>query len=315
LRFEGNYNVTDLKYLERKVTFGYLEPYLLDTRTRGRASYTLSDSVSDFNNRKANQLSQTTFSLEQDVTSHVLVTYDVLSLAAVKTKFIDTDVTTSELNISSTGPTLDVDFRDHPFNPTKGTFSRFNIEYSSPEIGSTKTIEFVRSIISFTHYQSVVKPSLVFANSFRVGYLKNLNTLEDGGVPYDKKGLILGGQSTIRGFQPGESFPNSNDFKLLDAAHVVNDEYNLKTEAQMVLIKSELRFPIKGNIGGAVFYDGGAVYVKGVDFPDPYRDTVGVAFRYATPVGAVSLEWGWKLDRRADRNENQFPFHFSIGTF
>lgn len=315
LRFEGNYNVTDIKYLERKVTFGYLEPYLLDTRTRGRASYTLSDSVSDFTSRKANQLSQTTFSLEQDVTSHVLVTFDVISLAAVKTKYIDTDVTTSELNIASTGPTLDIDFRDHPFNPTKGTFSRFNIEYASPELGSTNTIEFVRSVYSFTHYKTINKPGWVLANSFRAGYLKNLSSLSDGGVPYDKKGLILGSQSTIRGYQPGESFPNASDFKVADPSHVVNDEYNMRTEAEMVLVKSELRFPIKGNIGGAVFYDGGAVWVKGLDFPDPYRDTVGVAFRYATPVGAVSLEWGWKLDRRSDRNENQLPFHFSIGTF
>lgn len=316
LRFEGNYNVADVKYLERKVTVGYLEPYLLDTRTRGRVSYTLSDSVSDFSSRKANQISQSTFSLEQDITSHVLVTYDVLSLAAVRTKFIDTDVTTSELNIGSTGPTLDIDFRDHPFNPTKGTFTRWNVEYGSPDLGSTRTIEYLRSIFSFTHYKSVYKPGWVIANSMRFGFLRNISPLDDGGVPYDKKGLILGGQSTIRGFQPGESFPNANDFKEIVANDlIVNDEYKLTTEAQMALIKSEIRFPVKGNIGGAVFYDGGAVWVKGVDFKDPYRDTVGVAFRYATPVGAVSLEWGWKLDRKEERHENQLPFHFSIGTF
>jgi outer membrane translocation and assembly module TamA len=57
--------------------------------------------------------------------------------------------------------------------------------------------------------------------------------------------------------------------------------------------------------------------------PDPYRDSVGVGVRIATPVGPVNLEVGWKLDRRLiqvnphgyDVRETPWAFHFSIGTF
>ncbi|MCE3010747.1 MAG: BamA/TamA family outer membrane protein [Proteobacteria bacterium] len=308
-RIEGNYNVSDIKYLENKVTLGYLEPYLFDTRVRGRLNLTRSKQVSDFEKEVITEVNQTTWSIEQDLTSHITASYDLYSLATV----IDTQRNNNnaifqrkEQNIATTGPNLDIDFRDHPFNPSRGTFTRFNLEYSSPELGSTDTIEYWRAFGSFTHY-SPVRRNWVWANSLRGGYLKNLSTLSDGGVPYDKKGLILGGQSTVRGFQPGESFPGETELGT--------DRYLLTTEAQMYLIKSELRFPIWGSLGAALFYDGGAVTIKGVDIKDPYRDSVGIAFRYATPVGAVSLEWGWKLDRKTGRGESQLPFHLSIGTF
>ncbi|MFN7825794.1 MAG: POTRA domain-containing protein [Pseudobdellovibrionaceae bacterium] len=308
-RVEGNYNVSDIKYLENKVTLGYLEPYLFDTRVRGRLNLTRSKQVSDYEKEVITEVNQTTWSIEQDLTSNITASYDLYSLATV----IDTQRNNNnaifprtEQNIATTGPNLDIDFRDHPFNPTRGTFSRFNLEYSSPDLGSTDTIEYWRAIGSFTHY-SPIRKNWVWANSLRGGYLKNLSQVVNGGVPYDKKGLILGGQSTVRGFQPGESFPGETELGT--------DRYLLTTEAQMYLLKSELRFPIWGGIGAALFYDGGAVTIKGVDIKDPYRDAVGIAFRYATPVGAVSLEWGWKLDRKTGRGESQLPFHLSIGTF
>lgn len=307
-RLEGNYNVTDVKYLERKVTLGYLEPYLFNTRLRGRLNLSRSVAVSDFDSRTASEVNQTTYSVEYDLSKHMLLSYDLWSLAQVRDFAIDPDNTTftpTELNIASTGPTLEVDHRNHPFNPTQGTFSRISLEYSAPTIGSSSNIEYIKALASITHYMGFRRGSWVWANSFRTGFLQNLS--KDGGVPYDKKGLILGGQSTIRGYQPGEAFPN--------AFELGTDRYSLETEAKMFLVKSELRFPIYGNFGGAVFYDGGAVLIQGVDFEDPYRDSVGIAFRYNTPVGAVSLEWGYKLDYKKERGESQLPFHFSIGTF
>lgn len=318
MRLEGNYNIADIKYLERKITFGYLEPYLFDSRVKGRVNYTQAVTISDFDTGKATELKQISWSVEQDITSHALLSYELWTSSQYRDFPIDPDsktVPNNEQVIVTTGPTLDLDYRDHPFNPTTGTFTRINAEYSAPWMGSSSYIEYWRAMASFTHYYGFSRPGWVFANSLRGGVLKNLSST--GGVPYDKKGLTLGGQSTIRGFQPGEAFPSEFDFG------VAPDKYFLTTEANMYLVKSELRFPIKGAFGGAFFYDGGAVFIKeNVGIPsdsslikDPYRDAVGIAFRYATPVGAVSFEWAYKLDRREDRNESQWPFYFSIGTF
>jgi outer membrane protein assembly factor BamA len=137
--------------------------------------------------------------------------------------------------------------------------------------------------------------------------LENLSHEADGGVPYEKKGFVLGGRTTVRGFETGTSevFPNRFDLG--------SDKYILKTNAQMFLFKSEMRIPIVGNFAAGVFYDGGMVTIQGLSIYDPYRDSAGVGNRYNTPFGPFNLEWAWKLDRR--EGEDPWRFHLSIGTF
>ncbi|WP_415061904.1 POTRA domain-containing protein [Bdellovibrio sp.] len=320
LRLEGNYNVADIKYLESRIVAGYLEPYIFGSRVRGRINITRSTTVTDYNIRQVSEVNSTTYSLEKDFTSHILGTWDIWSLATIRDFGIDDryPYPTVTQDIATTGPTLDLDFRDNPFNPTRGNFTRWSAEYSSPLIGSTElndySIEYWRSTLSFTHYTSVAelqKQPVVWANQVRGGYLKNLSDKTRGGVPWDKKGFTLGGQSTIRGYEAGtqEVFPNRQDLGLSESDRT----YYLKSDATMYLIKSELRFPVYGSLGGAVFYDGGAVQIQGLEFRDNYRDSAGFGIRYNTPVGPLSLEWAWKLDARP--NEEPWRFHLSIGTF
>jgi outer membrane protein assembly complex protein YaeT len=327
-RAEGNYNTTSIQYLEQKVNLSYLEPYLFNTRTNGRINYTLAEYVSDFKLRKGTQSKQIAYTVEQNLTSNILFSYDLWNSNQYRDFPLDDSnpnhLERNETIIVTTGPNIDFDFRDHPFNPTAGTFTRLNAEYGAPQLGSSSTIKYIRASASFTHYKSFFRPGWVLANSVRGGMMRNWSP--EGGVPYDKKGFTLGGQSTVRGFQPDESFPNRSDFGL--NADDTSTQILLSGNSSMYLLKSEVRFPIAGALGGALFYDGGAVFVdkvnllngttyksKDVSFSDPYRDAVGVAIRYNTPVGAVSLELGYKLDRHDERSESQWPIFFSIGTF
>ncbi len=314
LRLEGNYNVADIKYLESRIVLGYLEPYLFDSRVRGRVNLTRSSEVTSYDLRQVSDVRSTTYSLEKDFTSKILGIWDIWSLATIKDYGIDSTYPfdTVEQNIATTGPQLDVDFRDNPFIPTSGTFTRWNAEYASPELGSSDTIEYWKTTLSFTHYLAVTKfkeQPVVWANQIRGGYLKNMSPY--GGVPWDKKGFTLGGQSTIRGYEAGtqEVFPNRNDLELQST----DPTYYVTDQSSMYLFKSELRFPIWESLGGALFYDGGMVKVDNINFKDPYRDSAGFGVRYNTPVGPLSLEWAWKLDARP--GEEPWRFHLSIGTF
>jgi outer membrane translocation and assembly module TamA len=74
----------------------------------------------------------------------------------------------------------------------------------------------------------------------------------------------------------------------------------------------ELRFPIAGAFGGAVFVDFGNV------FSDPFtyrlgelRYAVGPGLRYNTPVGPLRVDFGVIVDRRA--GEDFGRVEFSIG--
>ena len=316
-RAEGNYNIDKVKFLERKVTLGYLEPYLFDTRVKGRINYTLAEYVSNYEARQGTQLKQISYTLEQAVTSNLITSYDLWNSSQIRTFPLDEDnekIERTEVVIVSTGPTVDFDYRDHPFNPTKGSFTRVNLEYSSPRLGSSREVDYIRTYGNFTHYHSLRRAGWVWANSLRGGYIRNYS--REGGVPYDLKGFTLGGQTTIRGFQPDEAFPNEHEFfpDPADKDKTTRD-YPLTTSASMYLLKSEIRFPLFGPVGAAAFYDGGAVFVESLGFSDPYRDAVGIGLRYATPLGPVSLDLGYKLDLKEERNESQWPIYFSIGTF
>ncbi|MCX7978071.1 MAG: BamA/TamA family outer membrane protein [Bdellovibrionaceae bacterium] len=309
-RVEGQYNVADIRFPEHTLTLGYLEPYLLRTRTRGRVNVVRSQKVVDYDLRKVTEVNQTTWSAEYEFSRHLTAIWDVWSLATVKDFGLDPKqpVTENLLNIASTGPTLDIDFRDNAFNPKRGSFLRLSAEYADPNLGSSSTIHYWRATGTYSHYLPLTKTATwVWANSMRAGYLANLNQESDGGVPFDKKGFILGGRSTVRGYEAGtaEVFPNRFDLGT--------DAFLLRTQSTMGLVKSELRFPIWGNFGGTVFYDGGFVRISGLDYDSPYRDSAGFGFRYETPVGPLNLEWGWKL--RARRNEDPWRFHFSIGSY
>lgn len=310
-RAELNYNVADIQFPELKLTAGYLEPYLLNSRNKGRVNFTRAMLVDNYVNRTATDSYQLNFLLEQNLTSHILFTYDVWNISHLRDFLIKTDETITDLNLASTGPAIEFDFRDHPFNPTRGTLTRLQIEYSNPFLGNTRSIEYIKTTSSFTHYLPLqIANPFVLANSIRIGDLKNLSGAD--GVPYNKKGFVLGGISTIRGFEAAsdERFPNNSDLGITK-----DQIYLLKDRAQYFLIKSELRFPIWGSVGGALFYDGGAVAVDQLKFKDPYRDAAGFGIRYATPVGPANIEFAWKLDTNRDRGESPFRMHISIGTF
>lgn len=309
MRIEGNYNVTDIRYLESKITIGYLEPYLLGTRNKGRINVSRSKTVTDFSIRQGSEVNQTNLTVERDFTSHLLGVLQVWGLATVRDFSISSSNYFPETltDIATIGPSFDLDYRDNIFNPTTGTFTHVAYEYSSPDLGSTSTINYYKTTASFTHYKKLNDKPWVWANNVRFGYLENLSRLPTGGVPWDKVGFILGGRSTVRGFEAGtnEVFPNSTDLGT--------SKYYLTTQSRMYLLKSEIRFPIYGNFAGAVFYDGGAVLIDGLNFKDPYRDAAGFGLRYNTPVGPLNLEFGWKLDRKD--GEEPWRFHLSIGAF
>lgn len=316
LRGEGNYNLTDVRYLEKKITAGFVEPYLFDTRARFRLNITRSDTISDYNLRKVTELNSTTYSFEQDFTSHFTGIWDVLSIATYVDRGITPEDETkygysrSDLVIASTGPTFDFDYRNNLFNPTQGSFSRMSFEYASENLGSLKVDDFLRVTGQTTFYIPVPRSQVVFAQSFRGGYIKDLKN-NGYGIPFDKKGFILGGRTTIRGFESSEFFPSNSPNKQ----DSLGPDFKLTTHATYELVKSELRFPLvtKWDLMGAVFYDGGQVIVDGFNAEDRWRDAIGIGVRYNTPIGALNLEYAKKLDRKTDESDG--AFHLSVGVF
>jgi outer membrane protein assembly factor BamA len=225
------------------------------------------------------------------------------------------------------GPSLDIDYRDNPFLPSKGSFTRLTLDYSHPDIGSSDKprIEFVKADGTYSHYLRLGSPNVVWANSLRAGYISNLSNKPDSGIP-TSYAFFLGGIQSVRGYDiasDANRIPKEGDGSSADWP----DGLQVKKQTQILfnkdshyyLIKSELRFPLYNEHGGVIFYDGGAVKISGYKFRDTYRDAIGFGYRYNTPVGPVALDFAFKINPQPKQGEvdkeEKFRFHLSIGTF
>ncbi len=343
-RLELSSNIADINYLEHRITAGYLEPFLFGSRTKGRVNVTRSDEVynttrpigyDDVERVELLTRNRVDFLLETDLTRDLKMTWTAWGLDSRTTrerKFRCPDDPTQycpeeTLQIANIGPVFALDYRDNPFLPRDGNYSRLGVDYAAPFLGSSTGIEFAKVEGTYRHYFPFFKKKLVWANELRSGYLTNLsnakcsdsNTTNCNGVPVSHA-FLLGGFSTVRGYDfastnnripksTDEEEPNGNSRLPVTGAN----RKVIKTDSHFYMIKTELRFPIYGEFGGVLFYDGGAVLVSGYKFKDPYRESVGFGFRYNTPVGPVSMDIGFKLDPQED--ESATDFHFSIGTF
>lgn len=320
LRATAENNVARADYLEYEAALGYLEPFLFDTRFRARFNLSREEEVDNFTAGTSTVDATNKFStlLERDMTSKIKFTWNFYTLERVE-RFFDPEPPTGEnvtkQNIATIGPVIDVDYRDNPFLPTKGFFSRIEADYSAPQLGSSDKIQFVRTQATFSYYQPLWSKSFVWANSIRGGFAKNLINTEKSladapGVPRSYA-FFLGGYTTIRGYSGTDEdrTPTNDELGITESDLLI-----ISDETYYHLLKSEVRFPIYKILGGVVFFDAGAVDVYGINNrPQKLKRSYGLGLRINTPVGPISLDYGKKV--RPAKGESPDQFHLSIGTF
>lgn len=345
-RVQISQNVAKINYPESEINGSYLEPFLFNSRTRGRLNLTRSERVFDYqpseppasDRTKITISNRFEFLIEKDFGRRNKFTWKAWGLEfrkdferhgncveydSVKKEYVNI---CSDQQVGTIGPTLDLDYRDNPFLPTMGHFTRLTADYSAPQLGSNSQIQFYRLDGQTTYYQRINgSPRWVWANMIRAGYVKNISTAEGSGIP-TTYAFFLGGNTSLRGFDTStdsERVPNNYEFPV-----ILGNQLIIPKDSSYNLFKTELRFPISGDHGGVIFYDRGAVYVNGYSFSRSMRDAVGIGYRLNTPVGPVALDVAFKIKPRHnetiyDRSTGQYiPFnesdvrvHFSIGTF
>ncbi len=351
-RIEANYNLTNVQFLENKIAAGYFEPFLFGTRTRGRINVSRGQYVFywaqhyDFSGQSQDVGSYTVldtnnridFLLERDIGKRIRLIWTLLGIDSQFTyernnhpiAITPQVVQSNETRVNSIGPTIDFDYRDNPFLPTKGHYARFDAAYADPSFGGSKEVQFIKTEATYSYYKTLGATRLVWTNSVRGGYETSLLRQTDSsgnivsGIPASYA-FFLGGFNTIRGFDPTN--PNERIPANYDVPFTYPNELIIHKDSSFYLLKTELRFPIVGDFGGVVFYDGGSVQVTGHRFRHPYRHSVGFGVRINTPVGPASLDIGFKINPLNEYmydnaqqanfllNEPPVRVHFYIGTF
>ncbi len=203
------------------------------------------------------------------------------------------------------------DRRNSPSDPSRGDFENVDVSMAMKAIGSSAN--FFRVYLQNSTY-SPISRRLVFARSTRFGiqtvYGHSLST----DIPLPER-FFAGGGTSLRGFGLNQAGPRDpvTGFPIGGQAELIFNQ--------------DLRFPmhlplIGDRLGGAVFYDAGNVFpsIRKISLRtkplaptfDPakpnvcltnctnelryFSHTVGIEFRYGTPIGPVALDLGYQLN-------------------
>lgn len=222
--------------------------------------------------------------------------------------------------IGSITPAVSFDFRDRPINPTAGAFFNLSCEFANPALLSQQndelTINYYK-LISRNRFYVPMSRDVVLAMSAAFGIQENLATginedgTSEGYIPNIKVFRLIGADF-VRGYEDNEINLVSNGGNLADISEV-----EINKRAYMANIKFEPRLMLSDTTILGLFYDAGRIFVD--EFKqDELRSSVGLSFKYLTPVGTLDFDYGIKLLRKRDENGNlDSPgrLHVSIGFF
>jgi outer membrane protein insertion porin family len=216
------------------------------------------------------------------------------------------------------------DARDNPADATRGNFNSADFSVADTGIGSSAS--FMRFYFQNSTYHPI-RRRFSFARSIRIGILKPYRDTVSLTFPAPTTSplptviplperFFSGGGTSIRGFALNQAGPRDSvtGFPVGGQA--------------LLILNQEFRFPMRlpfigTALSGALFYDGGNVYSRftRITFrpysPKPifnpanptqcefnctnelnyFSHTVGLGFRYGTPVGPIRIDLGYQINR------------------
>jgi outer membrane protein insertion porin family len=210
------------------------------------------------------------------------------------------------------------DRRDSAFTPTRGYFVATGIELARTLTGKPDEYDTVDEFVSQFLKVSVtgsgylpVGRGVVLAAQARVGRIFHLSSDSE---TYLNRAFFLGGVDTMRGYLEDALIPQDRAEEAVRNPELLNAV--VRSGDAFVLLRSEVRFPLYGELSGGVFSDIGNLWANASNLdPLDLRSTAGFGLRLNTPVGPIALDWGFNLSPREELAERSSALHFSIGLF
>ncbi len=215
---------------------------------------------------------------------------------------------------------VSLDLRDDRFDPHEGVLLSASLQMASPIFGSD--VSDYRVLPEARFYVPISK-RVTFASRFTTGFLfadnygQTLQATEadipDRELAQDQqkllfRGFFSGGPNSNRGYTLRGVGPHG-DVRFLSrnvdctANPTVRDCNRPLGGVSLWEASGEVRFVVLGPLGGVLFVDGSDVLREvGLDFSAPHL-SVGSGLRYATPIGPVRFDAGYRLPFAQDFNQ------------
>lgn len=218
-----------------------------------------------------------------------------------------------QVRLSSFSGAIARDTRDDIVEPSRGAF--LSVEGTVAARGLGGQVGFMKTYMQGYWFKRL--PGLrqiVFASRASVGLADGF---ERPPLPTDPEGeaiedlpaserFFAGGDTTIRGFA----------LDTVGTPATISARGFPRGGNAVLILNGELRVPVWGGVGAALFVDGGNVFERVTDFAaEELRGSLGFGLRYRSPIGPIRVDLGFKMDRRefGGRREPRSVLHFSIG--
>lgn len=184
-----------------------------------------------------------------------------------------------------------IDFTNDIFDPSRGIKISGSFSYMGPAFNADLT--YYKALLELSHYYSPSR-RWVLATRLRGGILDPIGKSTES--PPEER-FYLGGASSMRGWA-------RNGIFITDA------KGNIFGGNSLLEADVELRFPIKGIFGGAVFVEAGNIWnsPKGYNLRDLHYDA-GIGVRIKTPIGPGRVDFAMPVFD----GKPKLQFHISIG--
>ena len=318
-RGSGQVSLTQKKaFLEYEISGRYKEVFIPGYGYQGDISLSQSKNVFNYSRDNINfvKKNQISFFINKKINEDLKIRWNILSFENRREACTQAICPENLQKIGSTSWYLVWDRRDNIFNPSKGNLSSLTTELSLPFFGSSTDISFVNADLQNQLYWT-------FREKYTLGLTVKggiIHTIQKSEYIPVSRAFILGGQASLRGYDgnigtKGERIPREKSAPIETAnealqlrkkgikENVLNSSYGL--------INIDFHFPFFEGFKGVLFYDLGAVYLKGKSKAVlSSGHSAGFGFRYQTFLIPIGLDIAYKLP---PKEGSGYRIHFSIG--
>ena len=199
-------------------------------------------------------------------------------------------------DLSSGEAQLSYDSRDNVFNPLKGIYvsNIFQI-FGGPFAGDK---DFIKCFSRVSFYTPMPNESVVEIR-LRGGIASEFG--DTSKIPIYER-FFAGGASTVRGYQERKVGPIDKSTEDPVGGN------------RMLIGNIEYTYPLADFLKAATFFDIGKVWGGETSDVDEsgFMFSVGLGFRVNTPIGPVSVDYGWPLKTEPGEDEQEGRFHFNV---
>ncbi len=302
-----NLNIS-LSENQKTYNLGFTEPYFMDSKwTAGADIYKTQNGLSSsFSSEKWGGDVRVGYPIAEYTRFFVTLRHEYTKIEDARNPTIDVDL---ENGVAATlKTTLRYDKRNNVFEPTKGYYGSFSVEYA----GMYGDQKWMKTALEGRYYKPVYE-ELVFRSRVKT---QQLIKTSDRDLPRTEK-FQMGGSRNMRGFNFEDIGPKSVPLtpRGEDTTSTTNKEvFNLGGEFSF-LGTLELEHPLikEAGLKWVLFYDAGNVYetADGIDGEYPLRQDYGFGFRWFSPIGVLRFEFGYPID--PEEGQEGHEFHFDIG--